>query len=102
MSEMSSMNPIPVPEAMKTLYPDLEVYQVGPPPGMTEQECGTVEALAGQVQFDETRLMPVYADFWKPTEAELAMLNSGGLLELRLYCPQLVMHSLSVHPGADE
>lgn len=99
MTEMSPMTPIPVPEHMKTLYPDLDVHPVGPPPGMTEDEVGTVECLVGYAPFDETRQMPVYADFWQPTPDELEMLNNGGVLELRLYLPQLAMHSLNVHPG---
>ena len=97
MTEFSSMDPIPVPDRMKELYPEFEVATIGPPSGMSDQEVGSPECLVGYTDFDLGRRLPTFSDFWRPTAEQLELLNAGGVLELRLYVPQLVMHSLSVH-----
>lgn len=89
------MTPIPVPERAKVARPQLWVQPVGPPRGMSDEEVGTVEALVGSMDG-----MPVYADYWRPTQEQLDMLNAGGFIELIQYTRQMAMHSMTV--WADE
>ncbi len=92
------MTPIPVPAQVRVARPQLCVRPIGPPRGMSDEEVGTVEALVGSMDG-----MPVYADYWRPTKAQLDMLNAGGFIELIQYTPQMNMHSMTVwSPGVIE
>jgi len=86
------MDPIPIPDEAVVEYPEHRALHIGPPAGMTEAECSTVESLVGR----EGNL-PVYADFWRPTPEQLQMLSTGGFIELRQYANAMVMHSMTVH-----
>lgn len=94
---MSNMNPVGIPPQAVRNNPNLKAIHVGPPKGMTEEECGTVESLAG-VAHD----LPVWADYWQPTPGQLAMLNAGGFIELRQYSNWMVMHSMTILPPEGE
>jgi hypothetical protein len=103
MNEYSGMEPIPVPTHMRdVLYADFHVQHFGPPQGFSDEEVGTPECLVGHVWPRDGVVLPVIADFWKPTPEQLEMLNAGGVLELRFYTNTLVMHSLTVHENPEE
>lgn len=87
------MTPIPIPPEAAAARPDLEALRIGPPPGVSDAECGTVEALAG---FSEDAAYPMYADYWRPTPEQLDALAAGGFIELIQYSPRMVMHSMTV------
>jgi hypothetical protein len=91
------MEPISIPDEAKTARPDMRVLRIGPPPGVSEDECGTVEALVGAVDG-----YPAYADYWRPTTDELDVLTAGGYIELVQYAPRMVMHSMAICPVAGE
>lgn len=93
MTRQSYMTPIAIPPSAKAKYPDLTARTVGPPPGISDDDCGTPEVLFGR----SPEGYPVYADYWQPTPDQMALLNAGGYLELRQYVGQMVMHSLTVH-----
>lgn len=63
------MTPVKFPEANS---------RFGPPPNLTEEQCGTIHAYQGRVARGsvEGSLLVVVA--WKPSEAELAALNAGA------------------------
>lgn len=89
------MTPIPIPPEAAASRPHLRAISMGPPPGVSHEECGTVESLAG-VQGG----YPVYADYWRPDDDQLAALNAGGFIELIQYVPRMVMHSMTVWTAA--
>jgi hypothetical protein len=91
MDANSPMTPTSVPPEARAGRPDMRVLPVGPPPGVSDDDCGTVEALVGSIGG-----LTAYADYWRPTAEQLATLNAGGFLELVQYSPRMVMHSLSV------
>lgn len=86
-----SMTPIPIPPEAAASRPTLRALRIGPPPGVSDNDCGTVESLVG-VQDG----LPMYADYWRPTPDQLDALNRGGFIELIQYAPQMVMHSMTV------
>ncbi|GAA3510168.1 hypothetical protein GCM10022234_00470 [Aeromicrobium panaciterrae] len=92
----SNMTPGPIPDQIVQDNPDWRALHIGPPPGVSDEDCGTVEAFYGLVDG-----MPCLADFWRPTPEQLAILNAGGFLELRQYTGRMVMHSLIVHADRD-
>lgn len=85
------MTPIPVPPEAAASRPNLRAISIGPPPGVSNEDCGTVEALVGVHGG-----YPVHADYWRPTPEQLAALQAGGFLELMQYSPRMLMHSLTV------
>jgi hypothetical protein len=86
------MTPIPVPPEAAATRPALRALSIGPPPGVSSDECGTLECLVG---FHEQGY-PMYAGYWRPTTEQLAALQAGGFIELVQYAPRLVMHSMTV------
>lgn len=90
MTDMS-MTPIPIPPEAAATRPHLRALRVGPPRGVSDTDCGTVEALTGHQDG-----YPVYADYWRPTPDQLQALAAGGFIELIQYAPRMVMHSMTV------
>jgi hypothetical protein len=90
----SNMDPIPVPAKAAAARPWAHKRPIGPPRGVSDDDCGTVEALVEEAQFGI-----VYRDYWKPTEEQLKTLNEGGFIELAQYTPQMMMHSMTVWEG---
>jgi hypothetical protein len=86
-----SMTPVPIPPEAAASRPHLKAISVGPPPGVSDADCGTVESLAG-IQDG----YPMYADYWRPTPEQLEALAAGGFIELIQYAPRMVMHSMTV------
>lgn len=86
-----SMTPIPIPPEAAASRPTLKAISVGPPAGVSDRECGTVESLAGIEDG-----YPMYADYWRPTPEQLEALAAGGFIELIQYAPRMVMHSMTV------
>lgn len=85
------MDPIPVPPEAAASRPDFRALSVGPPVGVSGQDCGTVESLVGILHG-----YPAYANYWRPTREQLAALNGGGFIELIQYAPRMAMHSMTV------
>jgi hypothetical protein len=52
---------------------------LGPPPGVSDDECMTVTATL------TTEPVCIIATFWKPTPQELELLNSNGLICLHVW-----------------
>lgn len=95
------MIPIPVPDQAKAANPHHKLIQVGPPPGISDADCGTVESLVGEEKQATGHVFKVFCDYWRPNEAELEQLRNGGFIELSQYAPQMVMHSMTVWPPAE-
>lgn len=87
----SPLDPAPIPPEAVRARPTLNARHVGPPRGVSDDDCGTVEALVGHLNG-----YPAWCDYWRPTPEQLATLNAGGFIELVQYSPRMVMHSLSV------
>lgn len=91
------MSPTLVPLVAREHRPDTRVLDIGPPPGVSEHECSTVNALMGRING-----FAAVADYWRPTPEQLEVLNNGGFIELVQYVPRMIMHSLSVWPDPPE
>ena len=94
----SPMDPIPVPPEAFASRPGFRVLNIGPPAGMTEEKCASVEAFVG---YSEAGGLMI-ADYWRPTPEQLAVLNEGGFVELIQYAPAMVMHSMTVWSAAPD
>lgn len=92
MSDDMNMTPIPIPPEAAAARPAHRAVRIGPPPGVTNEECGTVEALVGP----SPEGYPMFVNYWRPTPAQLDALAAGGFIELAQYAPRMVMHSLTV------
>jgi hypothetical protein len=91
MTDMS-MTPIPIPPEAAAARATLKALRIGPPPGVSDAECGTVESLVGQSEEG----YPMYANYWRPTPEQLDALAAGGFIELIQYAPRMAMHSMTV------
>lgn len=75
------MNPILIPTEVADYYSDAEKIVFGPPAGVADEECGTVEILSAPYTMGgaETR---VHHAYFRPNAAELEALNAGALIEV--------------------
>lgn len=92
MTDDMCMTPIPIPPEAAASRPTFKALRIGPPPGVSDTDCGTVEALTGYS--DEG--YPMLAGYWRPTPTQLEALANGGFIELVQYAPRMVMHSMTV------
>lgn len=93
------MNPTTVPESAKAAHPDHRTVSMGPPRGVSDDDCGTAEMLIGS-----RPAMPGFEGrdqfaFFKPTEADLAVLNAGGYLVMNQLGTVVQPFSLGVWPS---
>jgi len=80
------MDPTTVPEAAKKARPYCKVVSMGPPRGVSDDDCGTAEMLIAP---HETATTPgigraQYA-YFRPNEYELQVLSRGGYIEFAQY-----------------
>lgn len=95
------MEPIAVPENAKQAYPNHVVVDMGPPPGVSDEDCGHAQMLLGR-----TQAMPGFGGrdqlaFFKPSPEELDALNAGGLLVMNQLGQVVQPFSLGVWPTED-
>ena len=93
------MNPIRVPESAKSAHPTHVLIDMGPPSGVSDDDCGTAQMLLGTKP-----AMPGFAGrdqlaFFKPSEADLALLNAGGYLVMNQLGTIVQPFSLGVWPA---
>ena len=96
------MNPTLVPESAKLAHPRHAVVNMGPPPGVSGDDCGTAEMLLGR-----EAAMPGFGGrdqiaFFKPSAADLKVLNAGGYLVMNQLGNVVQPFSLGVWPAEVE
>jgi hypothetical protein len=79
------MNPIRVPDSAKASRPWCRVVSMGPPAGVSDDDCGTVEMLVAPVETASRGIGRGQYAYFRPTPAELATLNAGGFIEFAQY-----------------
>lgn len=87
-----NMTPIPIPPEAAATRPECRALRIGPPPGVSDADCGTLESLVGK----SPEGYPMYAGYWRPDAEQLEALAAGGFIELIQYAPRMVMHSMTV------
>ncbi len=92
MTDDMCMTPTPIPPEAAAARPDLKALRIGPPPGISDADCCTVEALVGS----SPEGYAMVAGYWRPTPEQLEALTNGGFIELIHYAPRMVMHSMTV------
>lgn len=94
------MEPIPAPEAAKAGRPDCQVVSMGPPRGVSDDDCGTAEMLISGVGNDLPGFPArrQYA-YYRPNEAEIEHLRRGGFIEFCQYGQVVQPFSASVWPA---
>lgn len=75
------MNPIPIPAEARAGRPECREVDMGRPPGVSADDCGSAPMLIGG------RVLPGFSGraqyaYFRPTPEELAQLNAGGFLEM--------------------
>lgn len=80
------MEPVEIPTEARLARPDCTSVSMGPPPGVSDEDCGTAQMLVSGVaeQMPGFTARRFYA-YYRPSEAELARLNEGGFIELGQY-----------------
>lgn len=78
------MEPIAVPDTAKARHPEALLVAMGPPAGMSDEDCGTAEMLVDPVDLLGIGGRGQYA-YFKPNAYELAILNDGGVIEFCQY-----------------
>lgn len=69
---------------------------IGPPPDVSSEQCGSVEALVGSIKdgaFDGAPVMRVY---WQPSEEDIERMQQGHLIEFTFFTAQMPMHAMKV------
>lgn len=92
------MAPIPVPPEAAANRLACRAIRIGPPPGVSDDDCSTLECLAG---LHESGL-PMIAAYWRPTPEQLTTLQAGGFIEHIQYARRLTMHSMTVWAAAPD
>lgn len=75
---------VPVPEDVRRLRTSTVVVNMGPPKGVSDDECGTIEVLIETNALNRPIGRGQYA-YYRPTAEELEQLNAGGVIELGQY-----------------
>lgn len=94
------MNPIPVPDQAKAGRPECKLVSMGPPQGVSDDDCGTVEMLISPIvgAIPGFGGRPQYA-YYRPTEDELEELRKGGFIEFAQYGTVVQPFSATVWPA---
>ena len=91
------MRPIKVPNQARKANPTYTLVSVGPPQGISEDDCGTIESLQGDIvevgSFDGMHEIRVY---WEPTPEELNNLDQGSVVELVFIGGRIPMHYVGI------
>ncbi len=95
------MTPISIPAAAALTRPGCTPIQMGPPPGVSDEDCGTVEMLVSPVPLSSGVGRPHFA-YFRPSPIELRQLLDGGFLELALYGNGVQPFGLAVWPDPTE
>lgn len=72
-----------------------KIRQWGAPPGVSDEEVGTIEGLAGETLMGG-RVVQTIKCYWKPRPAELALLMKGMPIEVEFITQILMPHLLTV------
>jgi hypothetical protein len=75
------VQPIRVPDEAKVRLAPCRLVRWGPPEGVSDEDCGTVEMLASTSTRSTYGTISHFA-FFKPTADELKALQDGAVLEL--------------------
>lgn len=78
------MNPISIPDEAKRGRFWCKPVSMGPPPGVNDDDCGTVEMLIAD-HADHPGIGRGQYAYFRPTPAELEILNAGGFIEFAQY-----------------
>lgn len=73
-----------IPESIQESYPSFKKIDMGPPAGVAEEDCYTLQVLAGQVSEGVFDGAAMFRSYWKPSEVELDIIKNGGYIELVL------------------
>lgn len=79
------MDPIAVPEAAKRERPECQVVSMGPPRGVSDDDCGTAEMLIAPPETATKGIGRGQYAYFQPSPAELEQLNAGGFIEFAQY-----------------
>ncbi|MEO7260273.1 MAG: hypothetical protein ABI047_03285 [Jatrophihabitantaceae bacterium] len=93
------MIPIPIPPEAAASRPYCVDISMGPPPGVSDEDCGTVQMLREPARPDQP-VGPAHYAYFRPTASEIAALGTGGFLELALAGGTVQPFSLAVWPAA--
>jgi hypothetical protein len=97
------MRPVSVPKKAQEDSPHLRVIRIGPPKGINDDQCGTVEALVGPHKevgvFDGA---PCIKTYWRPSQEELEFIASGGVIELCYFSKTMLVTSMNTEYGDEQ
>jgi len=80
------MIPIPVPERAKVGRPYCKVVSMGPPSGVKDEDCGTVEMLISpKSDIAGYPLGRANYAYYQPSVQDLVLLKQGGFIEFAQY-----------------
>lgn len=89
---------IPVPDVAKKAHPWAQTVDVGPPPGVGDEECGTANSLVEPGRLGDY-VTNEWRTFFKLSEEQLATLAAGGSICFVMTSGQMVPHRSEVWPG---
>ena len=79
------MNPISVPPAAVAGRPECQLVNMGPPRGVSDDDCGTAQMLIQPHGHQPAGIGRGNYAYFRPTPAELEQLAAGGFIEIAQY-----------------
>lgn len=95
------MLPIQPPESEILKHPNSRVVHFHAPKGVPEEECGTLSVIYGRVQGGVFDGGPLICTFWRPSDEEMELLKTGGVIEIAFYDSTLAPTAMNVLPNPD-
>lgn len=92
------MNPVEPPAKELVLFPNAVKINVGPPAGIGLDECGIAKTLRDVTIFGGSQTYD-WMVYFKPSDEDLSVLNSGGLVRFSMLGYSEVPHSAAVVEG---
>ena len=87
---------VAVPEIEKASRPWAQEVRVGPPIGVSDDDCGTAQALVEPAKLGDTYTVNDWQVYYKPDAGEIANLEAGGWIKLSMLSGQMIPHSISI------
>ena len=97
------MIPIAIPAAARAARPWCKPVSMGPPPGVSDEDCGTVQMLIEPTSValggNGAAVGRAQYVYYRPLDAEIEDLRNGGFIEFAQYGQVVQPFSAAVWPA---
>jgi len=91
-----SVEPRPVPTKAQEKYPDAMVRDIGPPKGISADDCGTAAVLIDQQIDGPWKGLFTFHMYFQPTKQQIEQLQNGAYIEVAMTGNGLMPHYVTI------